>query len=77
MLRVVFPYTLNPMNKNIEFTWRYASKISILDWCNPKYWPNLVIGCVLYLHTVSTQLLQIMNLFGVVFQNTKKWYPQI
>ena len=42
---------------------------STWDWNrrNPKYWTNLAICCVLFFHTLSTQRLQILKLFGVVF----------
>ena len=65
MLCVVFLITLNLMNTITAFIRRYAPKISIWDWHNPKYWLNLSICCVF--HILSTQRLHILKLFGVVF----------
>ena len=56
-----FPNTLKPITTNIEFIGRWASKISTWDW------QKMVICCVLCFHTLSTQWLQILNLFGIVF----------
>ena len=39
---------------------------SFWDSINPKYWPNLAICCVLCFYTLSTQLLQLLKLFGVM-----------
>ena len=38
------------------------------DWRSPKYRPKLAICSVLCFHTLTTQWLQKLNLFGVVFQ---------
>ena len=34
-------------------------------WCNLKYWPNSAICCALCFQALSSQSLQILNLFGI------------
>ena len=52
----------------------YALKISILVWCNTKFWLSLATYCAIWFHALSTLWLQTLNLFGVVFQNTIRWH---
>ena len=76
VLCVVFPYTLNPMTTITAFIRRYASKISIWDWRNPKYWPNLSI-CFMLFHTafyvVHVQV-QYWTKFGIHLQFAESTY---
>ena len=60
----------NPMTEITAFIRRHVPKISIWSWRNPKDWPYLLLCCVF--HTISTQWLQIMKLFGVVFPKYEK-----